>query len=143
MNTSAMPSTQLSIYKLFAGLCLSAALLLGGNASAQSTQLTSHPPKEKAAKQAVRVAVFPQLNSTFMKVLVENPNQQKMTLIVRNSKDEVVYRKTLSACRIYHGRYDVSKLENGNYTMTLLAGNKPHVQSFSVQTHQDRFASAL
>jgi hypothetical protein len=128
---------------LLAGLTLAAGLFFGGVASAQSVQFVDKAPLHSQTRDAFKVAVFPVANSLLMKVVLENPNKERVTVLIRNSKNEVVYRKVVGRSPIFHGKFDVSKIEDGTYTMVIQSARQSYANPFSVATFQERIARAL
>ncbi len=147
MKTQSTSAQRNTISKLIAGLTLSIGLLVAGTVSAQtgSQQTVSFADKQAYHTQTseeFKVAVFPMANSLTMKVVLENPNKAKVTVLIKNSKEEVVYRKVVGKNPVIHGKFDVSGLVNGSYTMVVESANGSYSSPFSVQTQQERFAVA-
>jgi hypothetical protein len=147
MKTLSTIAQKNNIRNLLAGLTLSIGLLVAGTASAQTTpqQTVSFADNQAFHSQTsddFKVAVFPMANSLTMKVVLENPNKDKVTVLIKNSEDEVVYRKIVGNNPVIHGKFDVSGLDNGTYTMVIESAHQSYASPFSVQTHQERIAKA-
>jgi hypothetical protein len=142
MKTSTA-SARHTLRNLLAGLTLSAAIFFGGAACAQSVQFTDNAPLHTQTTDGFKVAVFPVANSLLMKVVFENPNKERVTVLIRNSKGEVVYKKLVGRNPVFHGKFDVSKIENGTYTMVIQSTTQSYSNPFSVATYQERIARAL
>lgn len=144
MKTLITSTNKNSFRNIIAGLTLSAAFFFGGAASAQTTvQFVDKAPIHTQTTNAFKVAVFPVANSLLMKVHFENPNKEKVTLLIKNSKDEVVYRKAVGNDPIFNGKFDLSKIANGTYIMVIQSSNQTYSNSFAIETHQERIAKAL
>ncbi|MDO1451977.1 hypothetical protein Q0590_37255 [Rhodocytophaga aerolata] len=147
MKTLSTIAQKNNLTKLIAGLTLSIGLLVTGTASAQTTpqQKVSFADNQAFHTQTsddFKVAVFPMANSLTMKVVLENPNKEKVTVLIKNAENEVVYRKMVGKDPIIHGKFDVSGLVNGSYTMIIESVHQSHSSPFSVKTHQERLAKA-
>ncbi|QHT70027.1 hypothetical protein GXP67_26965 [Rhodocytophaga rosea] len=117
--------------------------LFAGNASAQSVQFADNAAIHTQTSDQFKVAVFPVENSLLMKVLFENPAKERVTVLIKNSNNEVVYKKAVGNAPIFIGKFDVSKMTDGNYTMVIESKNQSYSNPFSVQTYQERIARAL
>jgi hypothetical protein len=128
---------------LVAAFTLAFVLLLAGNVSAQSVQFTDQAAIHTQTSDGFKVAVFPVHNSLLMKVLFENPAQEKVTVLIKNSQNEIVYKKVVGSAAIFNGKFDVSKMSDGTYTMVIESKHQSYSNPFSVQTYQERIARAL
>ncbi|QHT71087.1 hypothetical protein GXP67_32760 [Rhodocytophaga rosea] len=117
--------------------------LFAGNASAQSVQFADNAAIHTQTSDQFKVAVFPVQNSLTMKVLFENPAQEKVTVMIKNSDHEVVYKKEVGKVAIFNGKFDVSKMTDGTYTMVIESKHQSYSNAFSVETYQERIARAL
>jgi hypothetical protein len=145
LSTSAQKNT---VSKLIAGLTLSIALLVGGTASAQTStdqtlSFADNAPLHTQTTDKLKVVVFPVANSQIMKVALENPNKAKVTVLIRDSKDQLVYSKKVGTKAVFLGTFDVSHLEDGNYTIVIESANQSYSNPFSLQTQQERIAKAF
>jgi hypothetical protein len=128
---------------LLAVLSLALFLFLAGSVSAQSVQFTDQAAIHTQTTDQFKVAVFPVQNSLLMKVLFENPAQEKITVLIKNSQNEVVYKKAVGNAAIFNGKFDVSKMSDGTYTMVIESKHQSYSNPFSVETYQERIARAL
>jgi hypothetical protein len=78
-----------------------------------------------------------------MKVHFENPSREKIMVTIENSKSEVVYRKFVGKDALYRGKFDVSGMPNGSYTMTVQNAHQKYSNAFVIQTQEERVALAL
>ena len=132
-----------SFRNFIAGISLAAVLAIGGTASAQSVQFTDNQPLHIQQTDGLKVAVFPVYQSMLMKVHVENPNKEMITVLIKDDKGEIVYKKQVGRTTIYNGKFDVSQVADGNYTMVIESKSQSYANSFFVETHQERIARAL
>jgi hypothetical protein len=117
--------------------------LFAGSVSAQSVQFTDQAALHTQTSDQFKVAVFPVQNSLLMKVLFENPAKEKITVLIKNSSNEIVYKKEVGNAAIFNGKFDVSKMTDGTYTMVIESKHQSYSNPFSVQTYQERIARAL
>jgi PBP1b-binding outer membrane lipoprotein LpoB len=143
MKTSTASAQNNTLRNILAGLTLSAAIFFGGTASAQSVKFVDNAPIHTQTTDGFKVAVYPVVNSMFMKVHVENPSREKVTVLVKNSKGEIVYRKAVGNNPIFTGKFDVSQVEDGTYTMVIQSAKQSYANPFYVDTNQDRIAKAF
>ncbi|QHT65961.1 hypothetical protein GXP67_04390 [Rhodocytophaga rosea] len=128
---------------IIAGLSLAIAVFGAGSASAQNVKLTDNSMLHIHTNDAFKVAVFPVENSSLMKVLFENPTQSKVTMLIKNSKNEVVYTKAIGNGSKFNGKFDVSQMGDGIYTMVIQSSSESYTNTFAVETREERIAKAL
>ena len=128
---------------LVAAFALAFVLFLAGNVSAQSVQFADNAAIHTQTSDQFKVAVFPVQNSLLMKVLFENPAQEKVTVLIKNSSNDIVYKKEIGKTAVFNGKFDVSKMTDGTYTMVIESKHQSYSNAFSVQTYQERIARAL
>lgn len=117
--------------------------LFAGSASAQSVQFTDQAAIHTQTSDQFKVAVFPVEKSLLMKVLFENPAQEQVTILIKDSKNDIVYRKAVGNGAIFNGKFDLSHMSDGTYTMVIESKRQSYSNPFSVETHQERIARAL
>ena len=137
-----------TIRTLLAGFSFMIILLVSGSAFAQTTQPKTLSFEDNKAyhsqtTDALKVAVFPMANSLSMKVVFENPAKENITVLIKNSEDQVVYQKTVGRTKKYIGTFDLTQIGNGTYTMEIKSANQRYSNPFSVETQTDRIARAL
>ena len=132
-----------SFRNLAAAFSLAFVLFLVGNVSAQSVQFADNAAIHTQTTDGFKVAVFPVENSLLMKVLFENPAKEKVTILIKNSSNDIVYKKEIGKAAIFNGKFDVSKMSDGTYTMVIESKNQSYSNAFAVQTYQERIARAL
>jgi hypothetical protein len=128
---------------IIAGFSLAIAFFVAGNASAQSVKLTDNSMLHIHTNDAFKVAVFPVENSSLMKVLFENPKQSNVTMVIKNSNNEVVYKKAIGNGSKFNGKFDVSQIGDGIYTMVIKSSTESYTNTFAVETREERIAKAL
>jgi hypothetical protein len=147
MKTLSISAQKNTISKLIAGLTLSIVLLVAGTASAQTNtdqtlSFADKAPLHTQTSDKFKVAVFPVAYSQIMKVVLENSYKNKVTVLIKDSKDQIVYSKKVGTKAVYLGTFDVSHLEDGNYTFVIESANQSYSNPFSLQTQQERIAKA-
>ena len=140
LTTSANKNTSRN---LIAGLILGAALFFGNGASAQTVKFVDNAPIHTQTTDSFKVAVYPVANSFVMRVHVENPTREKVTVLVKNSKEEVIYTKKVGNNPVFNGKFDVSQMEEGTYTIVVQSAKQTYANPFTVEAQQDRIARAL
>jgi hypothetical protein len=117
--------------------------LFAGSASAQSVQFADNAPIHTQTTDGFKVAVFPVENSLTMKVLFENPAKETVNVLIKNSNEEIVYSKTVSGTAKFNGKFDVSRIGEGTYTIVIQSANQSYSNTFSIGTPQERIAKAF
>lgn len=142
MKTTISSANKNTFRNIITGLTLSAALFFGQVASAQTVSVEENAPIQTQMTDGFKVAIHPVINSLFMKVHFVNPNKELVTVLIKNSKDEVVYRKNVGRNTVFHGKFDVSNIADGTYTMVVQSTKHSHSNAFAVETLQERIALA-
>jgi hypothetical protein len=142
LSTSAQRN---SFCKLIAGLTLSIGLFVAGTASAQTSSeqtlsFADHAPLHTQTSDKFKVVVFPVAYSQSMKVVLENPSKDKVSVLIKDSNDKIVYRKMVGTKAVFIGTFDVSNLTDGDYTMVIESDSQSYSNSFSLQLQQERIA---
>jgi hypothetical protein len=122
---------------------VAATLFTAQAASAQTVSVTEDVPAAQQTGNTFKAAIYPVYNSLFMKVHVENPARETVTITIQNSNNSIVYKKIVGKDAIFHGKFDVSHMANGEYTMTVQSVHHKYSNNFTIQTHQERTATAL
>lgn len=122
---------------------LSAALFFGPTASAQSIaaadKITSAPYKI----DRFQAAISPIENTLQMRVHIINPDRKNVTVSIVDSDNQLVYKKRMGRTAKFYGKFDISHMPDGKYTMTVHTPEKEIANAFNIQTKQERIASAL
>jgi hypothetical protein len=132
-----------TLRKFIACFSLVTALLITSAASAQTVQFTDQAPLHRQLTDGLKVAVFPVAHSLLMKVNFENPDKEKITILIKNKQGEVVYHKHVGRTALYNGKFDVSQIGDGNYTLIIESKKQSYANTFIIETHQERLARAL
>ena len=122
---------------------LSAALFFGQAVSAQS--ITSADKITSASYEIDRfqASVTPIENSLFMKVQILNPDRKNVTVSIFDNNNQLIYKKRMGRTSQFYGKFDISNIPDGKYTMTVHTPKKVVTNSFNIKTKQERIASAL
>jgi hypothetical protein len=127
---------------LVATLFVAVVILFAGNASAQSIQFTDQAALHTQTTDQFKVAVFPVESSLVMKVLFENPAKETVTVLIKNSQDEIVYTKTVRGTAKFNGKFDISRIGEGNYSLVIESASQSYSNPFFIGTSQERIARA-
>src|SRR5687767_4376482 len=88
-------------------LAVLAMFFLAPLAEAHTIDKASNTPTEEPSKTQWQAIAFPVLNSAQVKVHVENPKKTTVHLIIRNSNNEIVFKKSLGKAPLFRGNYDL------------------------------------
>jgi hypothetical protein len=71
-------------------------------------------------------------------VHMENPQLEKVSILILDKHNQVVYRKNLGKTATYVSKLNVKNLPNGSYRIVVKSPNHTYTRAFSLQTHTKR-----
>jgi hypothetical protein len=92
---------------------------------------------------------FPVLTPMQVRVVFENPTSHHVQVVVRNSKEQVIYSKVYSHTPKYYGTLDFSRFPDGEYSIQIsykpTLGKKKHSyeQTFQIHSQSERTITAI
>jgi hypothetical protein len=122
---------------------LSAALFFGQSASAQSIASANNISSAPYEIDRFQASINPIENSLLMRVQIVNPDRKSVTISIIDSDKKVVYKKKMGRTPEFYGRFDISDMPDGKYTMMVQTPKKQFTNEFNIQTKKERIASAL
>ena len=132
-----------TLRKLIAGLTLSVAFFMAGTATAQEVKFVDNTAVHTQITDQFKIALYPFENAPSINVHIENPDREKVKVLIKNSQDEVVYQKTVGNSAVIYSKFDVSHMEKGTYTMVIESASQSYANAFSIGNHQQRIAKAF
>ncbi|MDO1447147.1 hypothetical protein Q0590_12835 [Rhodocytophaga aerolata] len=142
MNTLFSSISANNFRKAFAAVALVAAVAVAPAVSAQSVTAQDNAPSITKAADEFQAFVHPVENSVSMKVHFVNPEKENIIVTIYNQDNDIVYQKFLGKDAIFHGKFDLSNLSDGVYTVKVGNKKETYSRNLSIQTQQERFASA-
>lgn len=124
-------------------LSLSAALFFGQSASAQSISSADKLTSAPYEIDRFQASISPIENTLFMKVEILNPDRKNVTVSILDSDNKLVYKKRMGRTEEFYGKFDISNIPDGKYTMMIQTPKKEITNGFNIQTKKERIASAL
>lgn len=128
-----------SFKTLVSALALSLLAIINVNAQQQ----TSAQPENDFA-----VSMYQTINTMNMNLFVAKQANHRATVVLKNEKGNVIYSDIVSkGAKLYHGKFDLSDLQDGKYHFEITEGDKTIVKNVSIGTKQpeptssDRFIS--
>jgi hypothetical protein len=97
----------------------------------------------EASPEKLRAVSYIMQNSQVMKVHLENPAKEKITIQILNSHKEIVYQEHLSNREGFIGKYNLQELPNGRYTFIIKSASQTYSTAFSVETFTKREVNIL
>ncbi len=143
MKTPAISVNTNKFRNTIACFAVAATLFFGQGAMAQSERVIDNEPAKSETTGSFRAVIFPVQNSLIMKVNFENPSREMMMVVIKNSNNEIVYKKIVGRNALYRGKFDVSGMPNGSYTISVQSPHQKHSNAFAIETQQERVALAL
>jgi hypothetical protein len=114
------------LVKTFAMVALSAMTFI---ASATETKVA--PIKSKTFE----VGMFQSVNSLKMNVMIEKTADQNLLVVLKDSKGDILLRERVGKKdKSYHGKYDLSELEDGKYTFEFTKGDEKILKEVNLVT---------
>lgn len=100
---------------------------------ANATDKIVDPTKAKTFE----VGMFQSVNSMKMNVMIQKTTDKDLTIVLKDNKGEILIsehvRKNDSN---YHGKYDLSELEDGKYTFEFTKGDEKLVKEVNLVTNK-------
>lgn len=114
------------LVKTFAIAALSAITFI---ANATDTEVA--PIKAKTFE----VGMFQSVNSLKMNIMIEKTADKDLIVVLKDSKGEIlIIERVGKKDKIYHGKYDLSELEDGKYTFEFTKGDEKIVKEVNLVT---------
>ncbi len=129
-----------SFRKALAAVALVAAVFVAPAVSAQSVIVQDNAPAITKAANEFQAIVHPVMNTVKMKIHFLNPEKNYITLYVYNENGELTYKKLIGKEAVYHGTFDMSKLNDGEYTIKVGSRKDTYTKTLTLETEQKRYA---
>jgi hypothetical protein len=102
-----------------------AILLLQLHAKAQNPTFAYFAPKagSEAPAKALNIQIKQlQQGQLLFQLLVENPNNEKLTLYIKDNFNNTLHKESIPLTAKFEGRYNLQSLEDGSYTFEIRNG---------------------
>lgn len=114
------------LVKTFAIAALSAMTFI-----ANATDTNVAPMKTKTFE----VGMFQSVNSLKINVMIEKTADKDLIVVLKDSKGDILVRERVAKNdKSYHGKYDLSQLEDGKYTFEFTKGDEKIVKEVNLVT---------
>lgn len=114
------------LVKTFAIAALSAMTFISN-----ATDTNVAPMKAKTFE----VGMFQSVNSLKMNIMIEKTADKDLIVVLKDSKGDILIRERVGKKDIsYHGKYDLSELEDGKYTFEFTKGDEKIVKEINLVT---------
>jgi hypothetical protein len=136
-------SVKLSLNVLLFGFAL---LLTGYTVQAQpgkNDYLSLHTQARGSTTPAFGAAIFPLLDPLKVKVLVRNPRKESLSFLIRNDRQEVIYRKELGRPETLNTDFYLSDIADGEYIMEVAAQSARYAKPIRIETKVARVAQQV
>ena len=81
------------------------------------------------------VGMYQGINSLVMNVMIEKTEDQQLFVILKDAKGTVLVTEKIAKRKLsYHGKYDMTGLEDGKYTIEFIKGNERIVKEIELQS---------
>ncbi|MDR6564483.1 MULTISPECIES: hypothetical protein [unclassified Arcicella] len=99
-------------------------------------------------KKSFAVGMYQTINTMKMNVLIEKSTNKNLYISLKNEKGDVLHKEKVGkANEKYHGKFDLSELQDGKYSFEITDGESKIVKTVNIgtktpePTSQDRFIS--
>ncbi len=90
---------------------------------------------EPTKAKTFEVGMFQSINSLKMNVMIEKTADKDLLVVLKDEKGEVLSREHVrKGEKSYHGKYDMSQLEDGKYTFEFTKGTEKIVKEVNLVT---------
>jgi YbbR domain-containing protein len=120
-----------------------AAILIAPTISAQTITASGNTPMVTKSNNKFEAIIYPVEHSTHMKINFVNPQEEKVIITIYNKSNTAVYQKIVGSEAAYRGKFDLSMLADGNYTVKVKGQKTCFTRKISIKTEQERVASAI
>lgn len=95
------------------------------------------PETTTAKKKSFAVGMYQTINSTKMNLLVEKTGSDKIYVVLKDAKNEVLYAETIAKKDAkYWRKFDMADLKDGNYRFEVSNGKETVVKEISLATEK-------
>jgi hypothetical protein len=109
------------------------AALTAFNFIANATEKTAEPTKAKSFE----IGMYQSKNTLKMNVMIEKTTDKDLVVVLKDAKGEVLVRERINKNdKSYHGKYDMSDLEDGKYTFEFTKGDEKIIKEVNLTTKQ-------
>jgi YbbR domain-containing protein len=143
MNTLFSTNKVNILRKALASVAFSAVVMISPAISAQTITAQSHTPAITKSAEKFDAVIFPVENTLKMKINFVNPQEENVTVTIYDANNKQVYKRVLGNNSMYRGKFDLSMLSDGNYTVNVKGSNASYSRKISIKTQQERIASAF
>jgi hypothetical protein len=142
MNTLFSSVSGNSFRKALASVAFVAAVLVAPAISAQSITAQGNTASITKSADQFQAFVHPIENTLNMKVHVLNPEKENVTITIHDQDNMLAYRKTIGRNAVYHGTFDMAKLADGEYNVTVSSRRGTYTRKLNLSTQRTRYALA-
>ncbi|PWK27403.1 hypothetical protein LV89_01716 [Arcicella aurantiaca] len=90
---------------------------------------------EPTKAKTFEVGMFQTINSLKMNIMIEKTTDENLLVVLKDEKGEILVREHVSKKdKNYHGKYDMSQLEDGKYTFEFTKGDEKIVKEVNLVT---------
>ena len=95
------------------------------------------PVETAAKKKTFAVGMYQTVNTTKMNLMVEKSGANKVYVMLKNEKGEVLYSEMIGKKDAkYWRKFDMSELQDGNYVFEITSGNEKIVKEVNLSTEK-------
>ena len=125
-----------NLVKTFAIAALSAMTFIA-NATETSTTPAGAAAPTKA--KTFEVAIYQSINTMKMNVMIDKEADKGLLIELKDKNGEILASERVNKNdKVYHGKFDMSNLEDGKYTFEFTKGNEKVIREVQLSTKTDR-----
>jgi YbbR domain-containing protein len=143
MNTLFSTEKLNILCKALTSVAFGAAILVAPAVSAQTITASGNTPMVTKSNDKFEAIIFPVENSAHMKINFVNPQEEKVVITIYNTSNTAVYQKVIGRDTAYRGKFDLSMLADGDYTVKVKSQKDSFTRKLSLKTQKERLALAI
>jgi hypothetical protein len=132
-----------TLRKAIASAAFATVVLIAPAVSAQTITAQSNASAITNSANKFQAVIYPVENSVNVNINVVNPQAEKVTITIYDNNKSAVYKKNVGTEALYRGKFDMSMLADGEYTVIVKSGKDSYTRTISVKTQRERFTSAI
>ena len=88
------------------------------------------------------VGIYQSINTLSMNVMIEKSGDNDLVVILRDERGTAISKNVVGKNKkVYHGKYDMSDLQDGKYTFEFIKGNEKITKEVNLQTNPPKEVS--
>ena len=88
------------------------------------------------------VGIYQSINTLSMNVMIEKSGNNDLVIVLKNEQGTELFKSVVRKnAKLYHGRYDMTNLQDGKYTFEFIKGDEKITKEINLQTNPPKEVS--